>query len=533
MSFPVVLLAAGACYSSNNGAFQRCALQPLECVDVYRTNRWMAENDAVNAATCAAQGSIHNIPALGRCDSESERYICTSHASACRNSISFRPLDADCTVTADYRPNDTPFVESYYGECDPTEDVGKVAGKEPYCAWKFSECESGGLYTFENADAFFASGLPKCQCDDVQTGACVSTTDPSDYFCAVTEEVCLQEAGWTYSKSYDVQANLGVTCKLCDTLPPPHTTRYAEAGACIVSATNEFKRCALIPDHCDEAGEDFYSPNSLATMTASNSIPEAAKACATQEGLYQVRVGRCVAFADMNICVSDASACRNTVSFQANDDDCRLVEDLDTTADNAAFSTTHYGHCTSDSSTTFSGYEAGRENYCSWSALECKATSANARPLDYGLANPGMSGSQPTCQCDDVRIVRVSARRSRLIGIVPWHSRPVTQASSTTMSGIWKFRPAPMPFVISARTFRRRPRRQPPPHRLCPPTTSLRHPRPLHPPATTTLRRLHLPRLHLPRLRPVHQHSKRNWRKNWTMMDWLWVPLSVSSLAWL
>ena len=390
------LLAAGACY--NGSVFSRCALQPSECSasQTFRSRRWLSNNDSGNAGLCADQGSIHMIPAMGRCDSASERYICTSHMSACFLDVSFQDYDPDCTVLHDFRPVDTPFVRSYFGECVPTEQ-GLAQNQESFCAWQFSECPTGGLYTFESADEFFAGQFPSCQCDKVKTGACVSSSDPSEYFCAVTSSVCESEPGFTYYKATDVEQNLGTTCMLCDSLPPSNQILYAQAGACIVDSTNEFKRCALIPDHCSGQGESFYSPRQV---TSSSTIPSAAKGCLTQQGLHQVRVGRCAAASDQNICVPHASACKISNSFQANDPDCSLVQDL---SPQSIIQTTHFGHCTAEEMTTFSGYQPGRESYCAWSIQECKSSIPNARTYSFGNANPGLAGSFPTCQCDDVR----------------------------------------------------------------------------------------------------------------------------------
>lgn len=390
------LLAAGACYDGS--VFSRCALQPSECdaSQTFRSSRWLSSNDSGNAGPCAEQGSIHMIPALGRCDSASERYICTSHKSACFLDVSFRGYDPDCTVLHDYHPIDTPFIRSYYGECVPTEQ-GIAQSRERFCAWQFNECPSGGLYTFESADEFFAGQFPSCRCDKMKTGACVSSSDPSEYFCAVTSAVCESEPGFTYYKATDVEENLDTTCMLCDSLPDSNKVLYAQAGACVVDSTNEFKRCALLPDHCSGQGESFYSPRQV---TSSPNIPSLAKGCLTQQGLHRVRVGRCATASDQNICVPDASACKISQSFQANDPDCLLVEDL---SPSSALRTTHFGHCTADEMTTFSGYQPGRESYCVWSIRECQSSTPNARTYQFGNANPGMSGSFPTCQCDDVR----------------------------------------------------------------------------------------------------------------------------------
>ncbi|KAG7338236.1 hypothetical protein IV203_014808 [Nitzschia inconspicua] len=258
----------------------------------------------------------------------------------------------------------------------------------------------GGTHTFQTADEFFAAGTPSCTCDRVHTGACISAADPNDFFCAVTEQVCAaNDNSYTYLNAHQVLENLGITCKLCDTVPASPNTLYTHAGACVSSSTNEFRRCALLPEHCSENDEMFVSSRQL--EDSSQAVPTAALGCLAEQGLHQVRVGRCVANSDQNICVPDATACKISQSFRPNDDECTLVQDL---SSNAAIATTHFGHCTEDETTTFAGYQEGRERYCAWSFQECLSPSAVARPLLFGFANPGQSGSFPQCQCDDVRV---------------------------------------------------------------------------------------------------------------------------------
>ena len=394
-----LLLAAGACISQNGSFSGRCALQPAECgvTETYTSSFRLALDYPDIATICSDQAHIHTIPALGRCDSASERFICTSHKSACIHDVAFRESDPDCTVLEDFRPVDTKFVRSYYGECIPTDD-GEAQGFESYGAWQFTECPKGGIYRFYTADKFFANRVPQVQCDRVKTGACVSDSDPGQFFCAVSKEVCEAEEGFSYQKSYE----LGTTCKLCDTIPPPPDTKYAKAGACIVPSINKFVRCALIPEHCDGLGEEFFDPISL--MSESFGLAEAA-ACLDQRGLHQVRVGRCEGSGDLNVCTSDKTSCRNTYSFKPNDESCLLLEDLDVTGDESYFATTHFGHCSSGEDSLYQGYQEGRENYCAWGFTECKpaTTDVNARPLLFSVAVPGTSETYPTCYCDDVR----------------------------------------------------------------------------------------------------------------------------------
>jgi len=213
MDLSLQLLAAGACFTTG-GDFTKCALQPLECGDqnIYRSSAWLKANpvDGIPSNTqCADQETITKLQSMGRCDGNADRFICTSHKSACRFSAAFKPLTTDCNLVEDMLETNS-FSNAHFGFC--------VGNGGRFCAWQFKECGKTDEYRWEGADPFFANNFPDCHCDDVRTGACVDTTT-NDMFCAVTKEVCEEEDGYTYVPVLDLETNMKTKCNLCDTLP--------------------------------------------------------------------------------------------------------------------------------------------------------------------------------------------------------------------------------------------------------------------------------------------------------------------------
>mmetsp|Transcript_36917 Transcript_36917/g.42529 ORF Transcript_36917/g.42529 Transcript_36917/m.42529 type:complete len:348 (+) Transcript_36917:131-1174(+) len=218
-SLATQLLTAGACYDRGE-IFQVCALQPVECArnnQTFHSSLWLTSNNPIQATACSLQENIKNIPAMGRCDAESERFICTSHKTACRFSAAFQDYDSDCRVVHDYKTNSF-FDKSYFPRCEVDSDVVGHDNLEDFCVWQFNECPSD-KYDFDVADDFFANGKPNCQCDQVKVGACISSKSNEGYFCALSKEVCDTEDNYSYLKALQVESQLNITCKLCDTLP--------------------------------------------------------------------------------------------------------------------------------------------------------------------------------------------------------------------------------------------------------------------------------------------------------------------------
>lgn len=390
MSLTTTLLIAGACLNGTNldSTFQKCALQPFECETShsFRTSRWLVVNNRADILTlCAAQQSIRKLNSVGRCNNSADRYICTSDKSACRFSRSFSPFVLDCNLIDDYLPSN-PFPTSHYGSCQ-----SNTPSIPSFCAWKSSEC-IGSVYSFRSADAFFANSLPDCRCDDVVVGACQSTNDPSQYYCAVSEDVCTSDTEeHQYLPALSVQERLRTTCKLCDTLPPPTKTSFVAAGACLAAGSNTFVSCALDPSDCD-GGNTFVSSNAITSGVVST--PSEAMKCLTQRSVQESSVGRCTASVDNSLCVSDKSACRISLGFK-KDPQCGVVYDLQP---GNRFSTTHYGHC----STTLH-YEPGAKSFCAWRSGDCGTSTPGAATMYWHFADVGMSNTIPECRCDDVR----------------------------------------------------------------------------------------------------------------------------------
>jgi len=207
-----ILLTAGACLTSS-GLFNKCALQPVECpsAQTFRSAAWLSTNNNDVASQCSVQETLWKLQSMGRCDSSADRFICTSDKSACRFSAVFKPLATDCNLVQDFYPSNE-FTNAHYGFCEDRE------GKNDYCVWSFKECGDPSLWEWNIADPFFANQNPDCHCDKVKTGACVSEST-SDSFCAVNNEACGGDGGYTYYPVLELESQFNTTCKLCDTIP--------------------------------------------------------------------------------------------------------------------------------------------------------------------------------------------------------------------------------------------------------------------------------------------------------------------------
>jgi len=170
-------IKAGACFDLNNGNFQKCALQPLDCASfsaavvpsesIFHSTYWLSINNQDIFNQCSQQDdTFHKIKSVGRCEGISDRFICTSDKSACRFSSVFKPHVTDCDIVHDYLSTNT-FSYTHYGFC-----VDWSENNEPnFCAWRFKECGAGGPegWQWRGADPFFANQNPECHCDDGRT----------------------------------------------------------------------------------------------------------------------------------------------------------------------------------------------------------------------------------------------------------------------------------------------------------------------------------------------------------------------------
>lgn len=211
-----LLLAAGACFSQDE-IFDKCALQPSDCIAesaVFRSSHWLELNNISISNECADEQTIRTLNSLGRCNGQADRYICTSHQTACRFAAVFEPNTDDCNLLHDFYENNE-FSNTHYGFCHE-EDSDNM--DNAFCTWSFQECGgSGSGYLWHGADTFFANSKPPCHCDDVRIGACVDDSNASPY-CAVSGDVCDTDSGFTYLKVLDLESQLSIQCNVCSPL---------------------------------------------------------------------------------------------------------------------------------------------------------------------------------------------------------------------------------------------------------------------------------------------------------------------------
>jgi len=209
-TLPVEYLIAGACYDDNN-TFLSCALQPLDCKtgESFVSPLWLASN-ANPSVDCSSQESIRSILAMGRCNNDSDEYLCTSDRSACRRKSSFHRTN-DCTLHQDsFAMND--FHKPMFGRCHHNRNPGR-----DWCAWKSSECIGDDFnFGLAHPDAVHAA-FESCECNDLHIGACVNTNGEVDtHYCAITEDACNTEPDYTYMSALDFQSEKKSSCRLCD-----------------------------------------------------------------------------------------------------------------------------------------------------------------------------------------------------------------------------------------------------------------------------------------------------------------------------
>ena len=208
-----LLLAAGACFLQG-GTFDKCALQPINCStgSTFRSSHWLALNDATVSGQCSDQETIRTLKSLGRCNGQADRYICTSHQTACRFAAVFEPNTDDCNLVHDfYDANE--FTNAHFGYC-----WDRFQEHKNFCTWSFQECGGSSTdFEWKGADTFGADSKPPCLCDDVRLGACVDGNNANEY-CAVSGEVCDTDSGFTYLKVLDLESKLSTECRLCSSL---------------------------------------------------------------------------------------------------------------------------------------------------------------------------------------------------------------------------------------------------------------------------------------------------------------------------
>lgn len=232
-----LLLSAGACFTADE-VFDKCALHPSNCssdAPVYHSSHWLTQNDKDEISRqCSDQQSIRDLKNVGLCNGQADRYICTSHKTACRFASVFEPNTDFCNLVHDFY-TENEFLHSHYGFCRYR---GEEEDKDDFCSWQFSEC--GGnqeIYQWNAADPFFANNNPDCYCDDVRIGACVDSNN--NLFCAVSSEVCETDPGFTYLKVLELESQLSTACNLCDTLSETDLNTPRGSPTIAMKASNE------------------------------------------------------------------------------------------------------------------------------------------------------------------------------------------------------------------------------------------------------------------------------------------------------
>jgi len=210
-TLPVEFLIAGACYDGDSNTFLSCALQPLDCKSGsnFVSPLWLASNDP--DIDCSSQESVRSILALGRCNNDSDEYLCTSDRSACRQKSSFHRTK-DCTLHQDSSISPNNFDKAMFGRCHHNRNPGR-----DWCAWKSSECstdDNNFNFGIAHPDAVHPA-WESCECKDVHVGACVNANEETRY-CAITADACTTELDYTYMPALDFQREQRSSCRLCD-----------------------------------------------------------------------------------------------------------------------------------------------------------------------------------------------------------------------------------------------------------------------------------------------------------------------------
>lgn len=204
----------GACIDSSDNRFLRCALDPGDClVEDHFRGPWQLDSSRIplpgNALDCLASYSVREV-SIGRCNVETGQSsdsgnFCASTAAACPTG-SFLPHHEACTVVAQPSVDADTAGRGYafYEWCP-----NATASREGLCVWSSSDCAGTVPVRAES-----------CTCDRVRTGACVSSEDPSERFCAVAAETCdTQHTAYRFVPVQELESDHRLRCLLCETLP--------------------------------------------------------------------------------------------------------------------------------------------------------------------------------------------------------------------------------------------------------------------------------------------------------------------------
>lgn len=225
-TLPTKSLLAGACLAADTKVGTKCAYQPLDCSasEIFVSPLWLEQNNPQWATRCGSQLAVRIIQGLGRCQNESEDYLCTSDSSACVRPLAFeRPVN-DCNLLQDSFGG-TNYDIPHFGRCAHTRNPAR-----DFCAWSKEDCKyddatANEEFVFQVADPSRSAGRGgwgNCECKDVHVGACVNegaNAIDSVWYCAVSENACSSTRGeedFRYYPVLEFQAYSKKSCRLCD-----------------------------------------------------------------------------------------------------------------------------------------------------------------------------------------------------------------------------------------------------------------------------------------------------------------------------
>lgn len=193
-----------------DGQEANCALERAACSGTSTSSN--AEGDGVSL-TFMSSRQIQNYPnahggnclqgatildsPVGRCVSgSSSSSYCASDRSLCVDSgmTWYAPGTEEaqgCTVAKDLSSSSDDTIPTLYGKCGDVD-----------CAWSNVDC----------SESFQLQG-PDCSCDKVRVGGCVSPSNVSIVFCAVSSEACDDQM--EYMSPQELSISTATDCFLC------------------------------------------------------------------------------------------------------------------------------------------------------------------------------------------------------------------------------------------------------------------------------------------------------------------------------
>lgn len=207
---------AGACYSNwmETSVALSCALDSKQCDAMYGAGHTTFKR---SSEKCLTDYGLGFETTIGRCQSSSDRYVCTGNEAACVLPGLFEKSDDLCTVLAD-RWSDRQLERSVFGAC--------AQQSEPYtshCFWSRDDCPTdSGDYRWYGANPIFNTN--GCFCEDTLVGAC-TFDNGDDWYCAVSADACTGTTPATYLNVQALRDTHQAECRLCrppQKLPQPY-----------------------------------------------------------------------------------------------------------------------------------------------------------------------------------------------------------------------------------------------------------------------------------------------------------------------